>query len=425
MGTGPQALPTGAPESAEVTAAAIRAEKEAEIARAEGITQDESEDHLVAVFEEAANPLSASYAAKQKDLKEQPIRVFKMEKAEVMQKVLPERQVKEEASKFEKKNPELKASILVLLLDKAKACRDKEELLKLIEQFYPDPTLADDALDFLLATTVGTLKDLVQQAKDELNSTRGREIRAGKNIAEDVQKFVTLGLGAPSKLRDLYRDITGNPRDPIALFMELGDRFSYKEMRKVLAYLFHALGSDLKSGGPSIPPGFLHTLLTEVRNLQAGLGLMHFFKNRMRLINFLFERNEIPLPSDLNFENLSRQFVTLLQERYPTPDKVLQLANKLGISKQTLAEIIIFSQMRDAIREIALAHFYRSLQHRDEIQKAIIDCLDNLEEELDELLEKEYAEEDREEEEKRKKKKKKEGEEGQEEEEEEEKEPPK
>lgn len=403
MGIGPEVIPRGGAEIAEAAAAAIHEAKLAEEAVEEIGLQEETQDHLRQVFDETANPLSGAFAAKQKDLKEQPIRIFKLEKGEELKKVLPERDVKDQASRFEKRNPELKASILVLLLDKVKGCRDKEELLKLLEQFYPDPTLQDDALDFLLATTLGDLKKIVQEAKDFLNATRGREIQAGKNIADEVQRFVTLGLGAPSKLRDLYRDITGNPRDPIALFMELGDRFSYKEMRKVLAYLFHALGSDLKSQGPSIPPGLLHTLLTEVRNLQAGLGVLHFFKNRMRLITFLFQRNDIPLPPDLNFETLSRQFVSLLQERYPSPDKVLQLAQKLGISKEILAEIIIFSQMRDAVREIALHQFYRSLQHRDEIYKSILDCLEQLEEELDEQYEKEYAEEDPLDQEKKKK----------------------
>jgi type III secretion protein W len=393
VGLGTPTLPSGAPSAAEIEARVIQEEKLAEIATEEIAWQDETEDHLKIIYEEAANPLASAFATKQKELKEQPIRIYKMEQAEASRKVVPERDVKEQASKFERRNPELRSQILVLLLDKAKGCRDKDELLKLISEFYPDPTLADEALDFLLATTLGDLKEIVRQAKEELNTQRGREIQAGKNINEEVQRFVTLGLGAPSKLRDLYRDITGNPRDPVALFMELGDRFSYKEMRKVLAYLFHALGSDLKSQGPSIAPGMLHTLLKEVRNLQAGLGVLNFFRNRMRLVTFLFARNGIPIPSSLNFETMSRQFVTLLQERYPAPDKVLQLAKKLGIS-ETLAKIIIFSQMRDAVREVALQQFYRSLQHRDEIYKSILDCLEQLEEDLDEELEKEYEEED-------------------------------
>jgi type III secretion protein W len=383
----------GSPDDAEIAAKAIAEEKLAHVAEEENAVQEETQDHLKEVFEETANPLAASFATKQKSLQEQPIRVFKTEKGEEARKVIPEREVKEQASKFERRNPELKASILMLLLDKAKQCRDKDELIKLIEQFYPDPTLADEAFDFLLATTVGIFKEMVQEAKDAYNASHGREIQAGKNISEEVQKFVTLGLGTPSKLRDLYRDITGNPRDPVALFIELGDRFNYKEMRKVLSYLFHALGSDLKSQGPSIPAGMLHTLLTEVRNLQAGLGVLQFFRNRMRLVAFLFERNGLPIPQELTFESISRQFITLLQERYPAPDKVLQLARKLGIS-ETLAKIIVFSQMRDAVREVALHQFYRSLQHRDEVYKAILDCLEQLEEELDEQLERNYTEED-------------------------------
>jgi type III secretion protein W len=391
--SGPDALTAGAPDAAEIAAKAIAQEKIAEVVEEEIAAQEETQDHLKEIFEETANPLAASFATKQKALQEQPIRVFRAEKGEEARKVLPERDVKEQASKFEKRNPELKSSILLLLLDKAKQCRDKDELIKLMEQFYPDPTLADEAFDFLLATSLGTFKEMVQEAKDAYNALHGREIQAGRNINEEVQKFVTLGLGTPSKLRDLYRDITGNPREPIALFMELGDRFNYKEMRKVLSYLFHALGSDLKSQGSSIPPGMLHTLLTEVRNLQAGLGVLHFFRNRMRLASFLFERNGLPVPAELNFESLSRQFVTLLQERYPAPDKVLQLAKKLGVN-ETLAKIIVFSQMRDAVREVAPRQFYRSVQHRDEVYKAILDGLEQLEEMLDDELEKEYAEED-------------------------------
>jgi type III secretion protein W len=125
----------------------------------------------------------------------------------------------------------------------------------------------------------------------------------------------------------------------------------------------------------------------------------------MRLVSYLFQKNELPIPPGLTFETMARQFVSLLQERYPNADKVLQLAFKLGIDKEILSKIIVFSQMRDAVREIALYHFYRSVQHRDEIYKAILEALEQLEEELDEVLEGEYEEEDTVEEEKAKAKK--------------------
>jgi type III secretion protein W len=274
-------------------------------------------------------------------------------------------------------------------MDKANNTNTKEELLSLLEQFYPDPTLADDALKFLEKTATGSLKKIVQEAKELHEEKHGREISAGKNIAEEVQRYAEAGLGLPTSLRDMYRDITGNPREPIQLFQELSNKFAYKELRKVLAFLFHSLGSDLKAQGPSIPPGLLHRLLSGVRSLQGILGVYQFFRARMKLINFLFKREGLDLPKNLTFENISKQFVGLLQERYPTGEKILQMAGKLGIDKWILAKIIVFSQLRDAIRQIALSQFYRNVEHRDELYRAIIEALENLEEELDAIREEE------------------------------------
>lgn len=67
-------------------------------------------------------------------------------------------------------------------------------------------------------------------------------------------------------------------------------------------------------------------------------------------------------------------------------------------SSTILSEIIILSRLRDMIREVSINHFFRSVQHRDEVYKAILDALESLEEELDELREKEYEGEDEEEE---------------------------
>lgn len=395
MGLTPDALKQSRiAQQSDIEAERLYMKGEQAIAQAETAMQVETAESLLNVFEEAVNPLAGKFADDEKNIKERRINTNRVQKKDESPLTGSKKEIQDEASKFEKKNPELKAQILLLLLDKAKNCRDKEELLKLLSEFYTDPSVADDALDFLLATTKGSLKEIVQQAKDAFNAEKGREIRAGKNISEEVLKYSKMGLEVPTKLRDLYRDITGNPREPIALFLELGDKFSYKELRKVLAYLFHSLGADLKSQGPSIPPGMLHRLLTEVRNLQAGLGILHFFKNRMRLVEYLFEKNGFDLPKSVTFEGMSRQFITLLQERYPSPEKVQAMAQKLGVSGHVMAKIILLSQMRDAVREIAFYQFYRSTQHRDEIQKAIMDALEELEEELDELLEKEYEEDE-------------------------------
>ena len=60
--------------------------------------------------------------------------------------------------------------------------------------------------------------------------------------------------------------------------------------------------------------------------------------------------------------------------------------------EQLLAKIIVLSQFRDAVREVALSQLYRSVQHRDELYGAIIEALDGLEEELESIEEQEEEE---------------------------------
>src|SRR5262249_30903114 len=137
-------------------------------------------------------------------------RLKKTEIEKLEKKIVSIKESDASAEKFTRQNPELKKQILLLLLDKVKDAKSKEEILDLLKQFYPDPTTADDVLRFLLETTVGNLREIVEEAKLLHEQTFGREIKAGQNIAEEVQKYVQAGLGAPTRLRDMYRDITGN-----------------------------------------------------------------------------------------------------------------------------------------------------------------------------------------------------------------------
>ena len=103
----------------------------------------------------------------------------------------------------------------------------------------------------------------------------------------------------------------------------------------------------------------------------------------MKLINSQFVRYELLIPATINFEILAKSFMKLLSERYVSPDKLFQLARILGISEDDMAQIIIFMQMRDAIRNTA-PKLYKSIKHRQDILEAIIEALEELEEEEEE-----------------------------------------
>ncbi|NGX52466.1 MAG: hypothetical protein KR126chlam5_00765 [Candidatus Anoxychlamydiales bacterium] len=287
------------------------------------------------------------------------------------------------ASRFNNKNQELKEKTLLILRDLIKDEDSVEDILQKVLDFYPDPTLADDALEFLLQTSKGNLATKVLQAKDFLNTNYKREIIAGRNINLQAQVFSKEGLGTPTNLRDMYRDITGNPRTAITLFDELTSKYTYENMKPVIRFLLHSLGSDLKSKGPSITRPELTRLIEDAQMLQAILGVYRFFISREGLISSQFDHFGLILPKILNFEMLSKLFINLLKERYVTSEKISLLAKHLGISEEFAAQIIIFSQMRDAIRNTSMK-LYKSNKHRLEALDAFIETLEELEEYLEE-----------------------------------------
>ncbi len=344
--------------------------------------------------QEMVNPFAAKFGKKRKKIKSHAEQVREAKKAEDKGEKVQVERYREGAEHFERKNPELKARSLLLLRERIKPGSKVEDILKEVLDMYPDVSLADEAIEFLLETTEGELFQQVQQTKEELREKFEREILAGKNIHAEARSAASKGLGTPTSMREMYRDITGNPRDSNALFQELSTKYSFKELKPVVDFLLHSLGSDLKAKGSSIPRGELHRLLTETRSLQAILGVYRFFKGRMRLMKGLFEKNGLNMPDECNFEEMSKEFMILVGERYPSAGKVNERMVPLGIERWLVAKIIVLSQMRDAIREVAMKQVYRSLQHRDDLYMALIEALEELEDQLEELEEQEEEEEE-------------------------------
>ena len=103
----------------------------------------------------------------------------------------------------------------------------------------------------------------------------------------------------------------------------------------------------------------------------------------MKLIYSQFTNLDLDYPDALTFEILAENFMQLIKERYISSDQVKKLANKLGISQEVLAQIIIFTQMRDAIRGVS-PRLYRDDRHRREALEAILEALEDLEEKAEE-----------------------------------------
>lgn len=319
-----------------------------------------------------------------KDLKERS-RKRTEEKTRVVKEL---KNYDEVASRFQRKNYELDKDSLLLLRKNINPKDSAKTILEKARSFYDDPSLVDEALDFLIETTEKELQDKVREAKELLRSSFEREVKAGRNIQTEAQEFSKVGLGAPTLLRNLYREITGRQIPIEVLFDDLSKAFTFSKLKDVIKFLFHALGSDLKSKGPSIERAELMKLIDDTKDLQAILGLYRFFRSRMNLITSLFSKNGLILPPRMDFELLSKAFMKLISGRYISVDTAILIGRELGLSKDIIAQIIIFTQMRDATRNTA-ARLYKSKKRRMETLEALIEYLEELEEKLEEEEEEE------------------------------------
>lgn len=298
--------------------------------------------------------------------------------------------VEKVAEDFTQKNPELKTRVLLGLLALFSDRDSVEHIIDKLLATYPDQSLADEALDYLIQVTDPNSKlgMNLREAKEMLFKQFQREIIAGRNINAEAQEFSKQGLGNPSGLRDLYRDITGNPRDAVTLFEELNNLFTFEKLKVALKFILHSIGSDLKAKGPSISKGELQRLFSEARTMQAILGVYRFFNLRMDMIANLFKRENLTLPKRLTFEILAKLFMKLLQEKYPSPDKILKMSHLLGIAEEIAAQVIIFTQYRDALRGVS-PRLFQTPKHRQDLLMTLIETISELDDLLEEDEEKE------------------------------------
>ena len=306
----------------------------------------------------------------------------KSEKTEEEEEIQAVDKLQKIAENYEKKNPEIQARTLLSIQARISKNDTPEDILRKLKDVYLDVALVDEALDFLIETADAEMRILLEKAKEELYRVSEREVRAGRNMAVAARTFSAQGLGSPTALRDLYRELTGNPRDAASLFQQLSSQYPIDRMRTVIDFILHSLGADVKAKGPSIGKEELLRMMSETRNMQAILSIYRYFISRMNLIQSSFDRQGLVLPSRINFDLLARIFVQFLMERYPSPEKALLLAKYLGIADEISAQLIIYLQYRDATRQVA-PRLFRDEKHRQDVLMSLMETLEELEEKLE------------------------------------------
>ena len=282
------------------------------------------------------------------------------------------------AHDFEQQNPELPADQLVALRQLLNEDQTAEEILAHVLKMFNDPTLADEAFAFLEQSTTDHLRSLIRKARELLNETLRREIIAGRNIDTAAKTFARKGIKSATELRNLYREVTGDPKPHNLLFEQLASEYTFEELQTLVEFLLQGMSYDLKSKVPSIQPPELQLLMTEIRNLQSIVWIYLFFKKQSAVMQRLYEQHGVYYNEQaLNFQELAKQFVKIVEDRYPSALKILRQVEKMGVLGNEEKGLLL-TQFRDAVRQLS-PRLYSSTRHKQDLLLALISALEELE----------------------------------------------
>jgi type III secretion system YopN/LcrE/InvE/MxiC family regulator len=205
-----------------------------------------------------------------------------------------------------------------------------------------------DLLEQMLGEGETELRDLVRQARAQLMADKGAEIKAGINLAEEVNARATTP-GEMQELRDLYRSETIGFTKPQDCFRSLLASRGAGGLADAISFLIAGCGADLKSAAPSQDSVALGRILTDlgcVQTLQTVLDELTQLAGRMGA--------QFGETCFLNGEQLTGRVLDLTEQAFVAATAVAHLVGDCGMQK-------LLAQM-DFTRE--LTRLFRRLSPR-------------------------------------------------------------
>lgn len=227
----------------------------------------------------------------------------------------------------------------------------REALLKELGRASTDPSHQFAMLDLLeqmLDEGETTLRELVRQTRTQLMAEKGADIKAGINLAEEVNARASTP-GEMQELRDLYRsEVVGFTKVQDCFRTLLAQR-GPSGLADAIEFLIAGCGKDLASQSPSIEKAELGRILTDLQCVQVLQTVMDALSKLSLRMGAQFSD-----PCLLNGQQLTGQVLELTERSFVPPEAIAHLLGECGMQK-------LISQM-DFTRE--LTRLFRQLSPR-------------------------------------------------------------
>ena len=251
---------------------------------------------------------------------------------------------------------------------------DAQEFLKELARGSTDPSHQFAMLDILEQAFDGSedqLRMLVRQAKAMLAEAKGPEIRAGINLAEEVNARATTPAEMQD-LRDMYRGEVIGFTKPQECFRALLSARGPEGIKSAIEFLIAGCGIDLKSAFPSMDRAELGRILTD-------LGCVQVLQTVMESLEKLVARmgNEFGEKCLLNGEQMTGRVMDFTEQSFVVAAGIAAFIGECGVRK-LLAKIDFAQELTILFRKLSS----RLFPHEGDRQR----LLDATQEHLDSLI---------------------------------------
>ena len=251
--------------------------------------------------------------------------------------------------------------------------RASDALLRVLARESTDPSHQFAMLDILeqmLGEGETELRELVRQARSQLMEAKGAEIRAGINLAEEVNARATTP-GEMQDLRDMYRSEVIGFTKPQDCFRSLMANRGPGALADAISFLIAGCGADLKSSSPSMDSAALGRILTDlgcVQTLQTVLESLTQLGARMG--------REFGEPCQLNGEQLTGRVLDLTEQAFVAASAIAHLVGDCGMQR-LLAQMDFTRELTRLFRRLSPRLFAKE-GDRQRLVEAAQDHLDEL-----------------------------------------------
>ena len=203
-----------------------------------------------------------------------------------------------------------------------------------------------DLLEQMMGEGDAELLALVRQAKAQLMSQKGADIKAGINLAEEINARATTPEEM-RELRDLYRSEVVGFTKPQDCFRSLVAARGAGGLKDAIAFLIAGCGRDLASADPSMEHAALGRILTDLQCVQV-------LQTVMEKLSQLGARMEAQFaePCLLDGEQLTGRVVELTEQAFVTSVAIARLVGECGMAK-LLAQMDFTRELTRVFRQLS------------------------------------------------------------------------